>query len=421
MIQNQSWRTGDSRFAVADELLDVMRSRFGIFNEGALRSFVYPLDFASPSLSGAMRDMRGALRSGLRLMAGEDRAGEDRKDASISALYAGVAESDRELLDAAFMDAVDFYGFRWRMEEWRHLARLGAYLDMRAVGEGEAMADEDCGLEPLLDHALIRFMAELFTMDGLVDASSRPRFLSEAIDDAAAREWTAARNERPRIAGAVERRAIDAALDRHGCFMKAAEMTARGDSGVRNIWLRGALLRLLDRMVELIDNDCKIGPAVNYALSKYGARSSDCDAIRAARLEARANGWIAVWTPDGKHLGSVAERHDGLWCAGGMVADGRDSAVGLLIEERTGIMSVRGKDGVGKDLRIYAADWRYAPRDGRFFCEVWDEDHDLPNEGAIEFALSDGGILDGLYRGMVEEAQGRRVSIRDIVSADGDG
>lgn len=60
MIQNQSWRTGDSRFAVADELLDVMRSRFGIFNEGALRSFVYPLDFASPSLSGAMRDMRGA-------------------------------------------------------------------------------------------------------------------------------------------------------------------------------------------------------------------------------------------------------------------------------------------------------------------------------------------------------------------------
>lgn len=417
MIQNQSWRTSDSRFAVADELLDVMRSRFGMFNEGALRSFVYPLDFASPSLGGAMRDMRGALRSALHLM-----AGEDRKDAPISALYAGVAESDRELLDAAFMDAVDFYGFRWRMEGWRHLARLGAYLDMRSVGEGEAMADEDCGLEPLLDHALIRFMAELFIMDGIVDASSRPRFLSEAIDDAVAREWTAALNERPRIAGVAERRAIEAALDRHGCFMKAAEMTARGDSGVRNVWLRGALLRLRNRMVELIDNDCKIGPAVNYALSKYGARGSDCDAIGGARLEARANGWTIIWTPDGKCLGSVAERHDGLWCAGGMVADGRDSAVGLLIEERAGIMSVRGKDGViGKDLRIYAADWRYAPRDGRFFCEVWDEDRDSLSEGAIEFALSDGGILDGRYRGVVEKIQGRRVSIRDIVSADGDG
>lgn len=61
-------------------------------------------------------------------------------------------------------------------------------------------------------------------------------------------------------------------------------------------------------------------------------------------------------------MGLVAERHDGLWVVADAVVDNRKRAVGLLIDERTRIMSVRGADGGSRDLRICVADGRYAPR-----------------------------------------------------------
>ena len=82
-------------------------------------------------------------------------------------------------------------------------------------------------------------------------------------------------------------------------------------------------------------------------------------------------------------------------------------------------MSVRGEGGAHRDLRVYASDECYTPWAGRFVCEIWDDDHGLSGVDEIEFALGDGGVSDVRYRGVVEDAQGRRIWIRDIVSSDG--
>lgn len=410
MGKNQAWRDNESRLGVAERLSQTLVSRSRMFHDGVMGAYVDSPDFSSPFFSGALGDMNGALRAGLRFM-----AGEGREDAPLSALYDKLADSDRELLDSAFADAVDFYGFRPRLARWRHLESLGAYLSALAAGYGDISAAGGRLAELLLHHALIRFMADFFDMDG-DDAVSRPLFLSEAVDVAAGIAWEEARASLPRAPDAEDVAAFYAAMHERGGVFKAAVAAKDTSLDVGNDWGDAALRYTLGYMTALIESDCRIGPAVKYALSAYGARHSDCEAIASVRLEEMANGWSLIWTSDGKRLGSVAERHDGLWYAGGMVAGSRDSAIGLLIEERTGVMSVCGEDGADKELRIYSADLRYAPRHGRFFCEVWDEDHGLSDGGAIEFALSDGGLLDARYRGVVENVQGRRVWIRDIVS-----
>lgn len=418
MGKNQMWRDSESRLDVAERLSQTLVSRSRMFHNGVMGAYVGLPDFSWPFFSGTMREMNGALRAGLRFM-----AGEEREDAPLSALYDKLADGDRALLGFAFADAVDFYGFRPRLVRWRHLESLGAYFGALAVRKGDVSAAEGHQPELLLHHALIRFMADLFDMDD-DDVASRPLFLSEAVDVAAGIAWEEAQASLPSASDDEDVAAFYAAMHERGGVFKAA-IAARGASlDIGNDWGDVALRYVLGYMTALIESDCRIGPAVNYALSAYGARHSDCDAIAGVQLEEMANGWSLAWTPGGKRLGSVAERHDGLWFAGGIVADSRDSAVGILIEERTGMMSVRGEDGARRDLRVYAADEYYSPWEGRFSCEIWEEDHGLSGMGAIEFALRGrrgNGTLDGRYRGVVEEAQGRRVSIRDIVSADGNG
>lgn len=414
MDQNQSWRDNSERSAIADDLSGTLLAQSRAFTSGVMGAYVSAPDFSSPFFSGVLSDMNGALRLGLQFM-----AGAEGEDAPLSTLYCNLANIDRELLDAAFADAVDFYGFRPRLERWRHLGSLSAYLDALSVRADKTLADDYLKPELLLHHALIRFMADLFDMDDEA-AWDRPLFLREAVEAAEGIAWEKALAFLPRAPEASELSAFYAELDERGGIFKAAVAARDALRDAENGWALAALSYVLGHMTALIESDCRIGPAVKYALSAYGARGSDCDAIGGVRLEEVEDGRFLVWTPAGRRLGSIAERHDGLWFAGGMVADSRDSAVGLLIEERTRIMRARCEEGAHRHLRVYVADECYAPREGRFVCEIWNEDHGLSDAGAIEFALGDGGASDARYRGVVEDVQDRRILIKDIVSSDGD-
>lgn len=70
-----------------------------------------------------------------------------------------------------------------------------------------------------------------------------------------------------------------------------------------------------------------------------------------------------------------------------MVADSKDSAVGLLIEECARMMSVVGAEGEMRDVLIYVADGNYALRGGQFVCEMLGEYDGAPAVGSLEFVI----------------------------------
>lgn len=401
MERKQLWGDGDERVAVGDKMSRALVSQMRIFNSGVMGAYVSAPDFGSPLFSGALSALNGALRDGLRFM-----AGEGREDAPLAILYDNLRETDKNALEAAFQDAVRFYGFRPELDAWRHLDSLCEYVGALAVPKSMMLAGDGLSPELLLHHALIRYMAELFALGVDARESDRPFYISEAISREADRIWGGVVWNLSRGVDLSDVNEMMDVLRERESVIKAAAAFDAGAFYVSSEWLAGSLRRFLDGMRDTMERDCGLAPGIRYALSKHGARRSDCD-ICDIRLEPMANGWCLIWTPAGSRIGSVAERHDGLWFGGGMVGVDRDSAVGLLVDERTRIMSVFSEDGE-RDLRIFRADGMYAPNEyGQLVCEAWGDVGALIEMGLHKFAIRGGlGREDVRYEGRLDRIQG---------------
>lgn len=403
MERKQSWRDGDERVAVGDKMSRALDSQLRIFNSGVMGAYVGSPDFGSPLFSGALSALNGALRDGLRLM-----AGEGREDAPLAILYDNLREADKNALEAAFQDAVRFYGFRPELERWRHLESLLQYFDALAVPKSMMLADDGFKPELLLHHALIRYMGGMFSL-GVGDCEGeRPFYISEAVSREADRVWGGVVWNLSRGVDLPDVNEMMDVLRERESVIKAAAAFESGAFYVSSEFLAGSLRRFLDGMRDIMERDGGLAPGIRYALSKHGARRSDCD-IADIRLEPMANGWCLVWTPGGSRMGSVAERHDGLWFGGGMVGVDRGSVVGLLVDERTRILSVLSDDG-DRNLRIFRADGMYAPNEyGQLVCEVWGDIGALSALEMTEFAIavrSGWGREDARYKARLDRIQG---------------
>lgn len=409
MDRKRSWGDGDERVAVGDKMSSALASQLRIFNSGAMGAYVSAPDFGSPLFSGALSALNGALRDGLRFM-----AGEGREDAPLAILYSKLDEADRDALEAAFQDAVRFYGYRPELERWRHLESLCEYFGALAVPKSMMIAGDGLKPELLLHHALIRYMADLFALGADVRESERPFYISEAVSREADRVWgDVVWNFSRGVALPDVNEMMDLLRERESVMKVAAAFDA-GAFYVNSDFLAGSLRRFLDGMRDAMERDCGLAPGIRYALSKHGARRSDCD-ISDIRLEPMANGWCLIWTPAGSRIGSVAERHDGLWFGGGMVGIDRDSAVGLLVDERTRIMSVFSEEGE-RDLRLFRADGMYAPNEYRqFVCEAWGDVAALIEMGLHKFAIRGGpGREDVRYEGRLDRIQDGRAWFSEV-------
>lgn len=153
------------------------------------------------------------------------------------------------------------------------------------------LADGGLKLELLLHHALIRYMAEMLLF-GVGDGDGeRPLYISEAVNCAADKVWSEVVCNLSREVDLVDvNEMMDASREWESVF-KAAAVFGSGRLEVQSEWRAGSFERFLDGMKVLVESDCEIGPGVKYAMSKYGARGSDCTAVADARFEEIASGW----------------------------------------------------------------------------------------------------------------------------------
>lgn len=405
MSELGNWRDNGLRMSVACDLFAALESQAAIFNDVGMRTYVGRPDFDAQLYAEALRWLNEAMRTGLDFMSGARCEGMPLVE-----LYDELSDADRLLVDRAFDDAVGFYGYWPRLDGWRHLRCAREYLRVLVARRGALESGKNDMPELLLHHALALFLAESLWAERGVEV--RAPFISEMYGEREAALWRDAR--RARAFGAGKGDATSGA-DNFGGPLKAvldAEAAGYADCDEARA---GEFKAFLTLMRHAADNDAKTGPAIAYGLSRAAVRDYEIEGWEKARSEPLASGWRLVWTPANRRLGSIGERHDGLWFAGGRVAESEAGAIGALMRDRTRVMGFQAPDGSRKEARVHAADGGYGLCEGEFFFELWDADAGVCADSVAFIALDADGRddVDVGILGIVERLDGPRVWIRD--------
>ena len=312
-------------------------------------------------------------------------------------IYRGLSKSDRELLDKAFKDAVSFYDFQVNRKEWQHMRDFDTYLaetgdkdlflNLRYWAlEGETDLAQWRMPDLQINREMVRFISDVIRGAGKVGEGD---FVSQLVDIAVQKSFdqkgyedngNSRRSNKEHEALEEDNRILRRwAVNEHGSLLLALKYAYEHNFDVLNDWGNTVLISVYRALKDTIDYRTR--PALDYAFSKFGAKSSDCDAISSAQVE-QVGSWEQVTTPSGSPLGFITERHDSLWMAEDararwQLAVSREDAIGLLIENGTEIVSVALNGEAFKDARIYSPDGNYFGEDREVFCEFWDNDHGI--------------------------------------------
>ena len=352
-------------------------------------------------------------------------------------IYRGLSDSDRELLDKAFKDAVSFYGFQVNRDEWTHMSDFdtylaetgdkGLFLNFRYwYFEGDSRLFGSPMPDLLINREMARFISDALTgrdnLDGGPFSVSRlvNYQISETLrhqlqlDNASMRRF----NEDPQ---GYETDCLELFkwLREHSSLLLALKDAYVHNFDVLNEWNNTVLSSVYASLKKT--NDSRIRLALNYAFKKFDAKSSGCDreVISSAHIP-KAGRRRTVRTPSGRILGSITERHDGLWMVEDalaiwqQLAFGRDDAIGLLIEDGTERVSVALNGGAPVETRSYfPAPYPYRFSGEEVLCEFWDANHGIVMRDEIRVrVIRQAKMLPNLIiRGIVKSVKDHEIRI----------
>ena len=309
-------------------------------------------------------------------------------------IYRGLSKSNsklRELLDGAFTDAVSFYQID--RKEWTYLCDLKIYLKKTGTEEMYQKfrywhSDRESDLfdgrplpDLLINREMVRFIYDV--LDGYDnrydDHDGGPFFVSQLVE----REI---RNSLYQESYG-DNRILWQWVARHDSLLLAIKDAYEHDFDVLNEWSNTVLKGVYDSLKET--DDYKIKPALDYAFSTFGAKTSNCDreVISSAQVQIHQDGRRGtVRTPSGQILGNITKRHDGLWRADNITARrrerwrelavSRNDAIGLVIENETETVSVALNDEPLRETRArFSKPYPYFGAE--VSCEFWDSDHGI--------------------------------------------
>ena len=359
-------------------------------------------------------------------------------------IYRGLSDSDRELLDKAFNDAVSFYGIQTDRKGWKHFRCLKTYLEKTGTEKmyqklryWHSDVESDLFEKPtpdlLINREMVRFIYDVltghdnpdggpFSVSQLVEREILESFIREGyvanVNSQRYREDHQALEEDIRLLWQW-------ALNERDSLLLAIKDAYEHNFDVLNDWgntvLKGVYVSLKET------DDPRIKPALTYKLSTFGAKTSDCDdeTIESAHVRqvGRRGTRESVETPFGWPLGNIEKRHDGLWTADYLLAKrpelavDRNHAIGLLIENETEKVSVALNGGTPRETWARFSK-RYLDSRIEVSYEFWDANHGIVVGDEISI-LGAGQVItlpDPTTHGIVESVNNHEVVIAVSIS-----
>lgn len=318
-------------------------------------------------------------------------------------IYRKLSDSDRELLDMAFKDAVSFYGLQVDRDEWTHMSDFETYLAKTGdkdlflnfrywYFEGDSRLFGGHMPDLTISREMARFISDV--LNGYDNYDGSPVFVSKLVDIEVQKSFHQKGyqdngnlrrfNEDPEALEEDFQILRQWVVNEHDSLMLAIKDAYEHDFDVLNDWSNTVLRSVYTSLKNT--EDYRIRLALDYVFSTFGAKSSDCDAISSAQVR-QVGRREQVRTPSGRRLGIITERHDGRWTAYdprtdcNQLAFGRDDAVGLVIEKVTDIVSVALNGGTPREARVlfpnrlelYLTDYLRT----EVLCEFWDAEHGI--------------------------------------------
>lgn len=167
----------------------------------------------------------------------------------------------------------------------------------------------------------------------------------------------------------------------HGSYLNVLRYAYENDFDILNTWTNEVLKNSYETLRNnKIPHEDAVRPALDYVFSTFGANSSECPDIPSALVEVedRNPNTILVKSPSSHILGFASERPNGLWYAKpswgkSRLARDMSSAIGILIESFTSVLSISVNGSPFRDCRVRV--------DDGFFDDVtidfWFDDHGI--------------------------------------------
>ena len=440
-MSDKADRITDMRLSVANTLDEAIRT----FDAASITNDL-ALEFWMPSYSAQALSLHNALEKGMKYLSSDYKRTHD-----LEAIYRRLSISKRESIDGAFGDAVSFFEVQIDREEWIHMRDCKIYLGI--TGDKDAYqklrfwdleGNSDLFEKPLPDLLINREMVR-FIYDVIIGYDNReggPFFVSQLVDQEilasfiregyVANSKSQRSDEEPDALKEDIRMLWQWVLNEHDSLLLAIKDAYEHNFDVLNEWCNTVLKGVYDSLKELKETgDYRIKPALTYKLLTFDAKTSDCDheTIKSAHVRqvGRRGTRESVETPFGWPLGSIIERHGGLWTAEYASANrrarnprakrqelavDRNHAIGLLIENETEKVSVALNGGTPRETWARFKK-RYLDSRIEVSYEFWDANHGIVVGDEISI-LGAGQVItlpDPTTHGIVESVDNHKVVI----------
>lgn len=449
----------EKKYRAGRELDEALRDEAENFLDPVMRQYVVVPDTRIPWYAGMALRFHIELEKGMKAMPHR----QPKRDANkatcplcgcgkgkanrhyLCAVYARLSPETMELLDKAFRDAVSFYDFKPDVKEWAHMESFRRYLCETGSGEHYTYYKEHWhghkSIERLpelrINHEMVRFMSdELYRYYRNEDAGrlplegGRPIFVRELVNKAIFKAYnqklqTAFVNsgdDAKFLIGYINEVIQDAFQQNPefpsyagNGFLRVIEDAYEHNFDVLNGRCNNFLRDLYHALKERTPGDYRVRPALDYALSTFGAKTSDCETNTCGYHTGHQE---SVKMPSGWNLGGVGKRHDGLWYGwlidGGdkILANSRDKARELVIEGATKMVSMSLNGRMSKNVRVYFPNGEFAifGIEGNISADCWNTEGiaegdeirlTIDEEDARGYRLSNQGIVQSIQNYMV--------------------
>ena len=359
------------------------------------------------------------------------------KGHALNEVYKATGQANQRLLEAAFTDAVKFYGFRPQQPDQAHLTDLRKYFaetgqekrfqEYRywAVEEKEAWLDEPLAVLRI-NRELVRFMADLlskresriggpFTVSQLVENKIKDALFRRRYQPLPQREQTDYDGWK------ADDDALTGWLSSHTSLLSAMRSAFEQRFAVVNEQASRVLRRVYNDLAE--EADYRTKPALRYALETFQAVSANCPVTPPATFVTNDKlRWSAIQTPAGTGIGLAEERHDGLWHTESLgapntplIAKSKEDAIAIIVLTGTHEAFIRVNGGLMQETRAHFRGgdprWRM-PED--FVCELWNENRSVAKDDKITIKINPAsGERPYQISGTVASCDGHKIEITD--------
>lgn len=357
------------------------------------------------------------LEQGMKWLARQEtgRKHPNEESHNIKPVYDALSDEHKNRLNAAFDDAMRFYGYAYLEYDGvgEYLDKHGSQTNYNQMRFSLLPGESDDKLNGIVFGIQMRLIEEVHRLLIGADFKSLDTTIGQAIVAAISTAWWWSSSDAERES-AVRRARI---LLQEGVkpvapALRDVVQQALGDPSVKSL-LGELVKKLQERQAEH-----PTYAMMHYLCTlQYRLPGLEPAVDVQPSVERPRDGFASVNAPSGEWLGFIERRHDGTWLAdpvgSASIHVNFDDAVNYVVNKRTVVLLINGQEkramafDSGAEFQVLGGTWQ---EDSTLELVFWDDSHGIHEGGSLSI-VQEGSKIVRTIDGKVQHVDGRKVSV----------